>query len=71
MENEKKKPFVFEMTDVESERARAFMKKHYQCPSRAEERFAVTFLPTGMGDMVFIRCLACGEQEELTETEKF
>ena len=71
MENEKKKPFVFEMTDVESECARAFMQKHYQCLSRVEERFAVTFLPTGTGDMVFIRCLACGEQEELTEIEKF
>lgn len=70
MENEKKEPFIFKMTDVESERAKEFMAKHYKFPSRTEERFAETLFPTGMDHIVFVHFLSCGEQEEMTKTEK-
>lgn len=65
------KPFVFEMTEVESERVRTFTKRHMSCPCRTQERFAVTFIPTMMGHLAFVRCMACGEKEEVTEIEKF
>lgn len=65
------KPFVFEMTKVESERVRAFTKQHMTCPCRVQERFSVTFIPTMMGHIAYVRCMACGEQEEVTEMEKF
>lgn len=65
------KPFKFEMTEIESQRARDFLEKHRKCPSRVMEKFAVKFIPTMMGHIVYIHCMACGETEEITEVEKF
>ena len=45
----KEKPFKFEMTEIESQRARDFLEKHRNCPSRVMEKFAVKFIPTMMG----------------------
>lgn len=68
---EKEKPFVFEMTDVESDRVRAFIKKHGPCPCRVAEKFGVKFIPSMMGLFCYVRCMGCGEEEEVTEIEKF
>lgn len=68
---QKEKPFVFEMTEVESERVREFTKQHIGCPCRVQEHFSVSFIPTMMGHLVFVKCLACGKKEDVTEMEKF
>jgi len=63
---------VFELNDVESERARAFVKKHDSCPSRSMgEKIVVSFMPSSLGDLVNICCCACGVREDITDTDKF
>ncbi len=64
--------YTFKTTEVETERIREFIKEHEVCKCKTAEKFAVSFIPTMMGgDIVLVRCLACGEMKEITEMEKF
>ncbi len=63
-----KENIVFEMNKTESEKARKFAMEHKKCkPLTMGEKFMISFIPTGMGDIVFIRCLICGEGLEVTD----
>lgn len=68
---EKTGNIVFELNEIESERARVFIKEHTACPSRSMgEKFIISFMPSTLGDLVRICCLSCGAEKEITDTDK-
>lgn len=73
---------VFELNDVESERAREFIKKHDHSKELIKEKgspffsamghqFKYTIIPGGLGPIVHIECNYCHESEELTDSENW
>lgn len=66
----------FELTEKETNDVREFMKKHRNCCieklnkpifSTTGGQFSFTFTPTGLGNIVSIKCNACDEIEDVTD----
>ena len=67
-----KKNISFEMSEVESARFIEFVQKHAKCHEGSfGDKLIVSFAPTRMGDLVRVCCMCCGENEDITEMEKF
>ena len=63
---------VFELNELESQRAREFAKEHEHChEGTMGDKLLFSFIPTRIGDIIQIHCMACGTHEEITDMEKF
>ena len=54
------------LSDKQRENARRFQKEHYENCKTGKVSFKYTIIPTGIGNIVEIRCPKCGEILDLT-----
>ncbi|MCQ2147345.1 MAG: hypothetical protein MJZ16_07500 [Bacteroidales bacterium] len=71
--NKPAKETTFTMNEVETQRAKDFCNRHrhHTVHMTAGEAFEFTFMPSMIGDVVSVRCLSCGEREDVTDLDKF
>ena len=55
------------LSDNQRENARRFQKEHYENCKTGKVSFKYTIIPTGIGNVVEIRCPKCGEILDLTD----
>lgn len=55
------------LSDKQRENARHFQKEHYENCETGKVSFKYTIIPTGIGNVVEIRCPKCGEILDLTD----
>ena len=55
------------LSDKQREEARCFQKEHYENCETGMMSFKYTIIPTGIGNVVEIRCPKCGEILDLTD----
>lgn len=55
------------LSDKQRENARCFQKEHYENCDTGMTSFKYTIIPTGIGNVVEIRCPKCGEILDLTD----
>ena len=55
------------LSDKQRENARRFQKEHYENCDTGMISFKYTIIPTGIGNVVEIRCPKCGEILDLTD----
>ena len=55
------------LSDKQRENARRFQKEHYENCETGMTSFKYTIIPTGIGNVVEIRCPKCGEILDLTD----
>lgn len=55
------------LSDNQRESARRFQKEHYENCETGKVSFKYTIIPTGIGNVVEIRCPKCGEILDLTD----
>ena len=55
------------LSDKQKENARCFQKEHYENCETGMMSFKYTIIPTGIGNVVEIRCPKCGEILDLTD----
>ena len=55
------------LSDKQKENARRFQKEHYENCDTGMMSFKYTIIPTGIGNVVEIRCPKCGEILDLTD----
>ena len=55
------------LSDKQREMARNFQKEHYEDCGTGKVSFKYTIIPTGIGNVVEIRCPKCGEILDLTD----
>ena len=55
------------LSDKQRENARRFQKEHYENCETGMMSFEYTIIPTGIGNVVEIRCPKCGEILDLTD----
>ena len=55
------------LSDKQRENARHFQKEHYENCETGMISFKYTIIPTGIGNVVEIRCPKCGEILDLTD----
>ena len=55
------------LSDKQRENARRFQKEHYENCDTGMMSFKDTIIPTGIGNVVEIRCPKCGEILDLTD----
>ena len=55
------------LSDKQREMARNFQKEHYENCETGTRSFKYTIIPTGIGNVVEIRCPKCGEILDLTD----
>ena len=55
------------LSDKQRENARRFQKEHYENCDTGMMSFKYTIIPTGIGNVVEIRCPKCGEILDLTD----
>ena len=55
------------LSDKQRENARYFQKEHYENCETGMMSFKYTIIPTGIGNVVEIRCPKCGEILDLTD----
>lgn len=53
----------YKLNKLEQLRYDTFYLKHSKC----KEAISVTFIPTGIGCCVKVKCLDCGEEEDITD----
>lgn len=65
------KTYTYESTEAEKAELDAFTKKHSACPVEREaatgERYSITLTPGGICTSIMVRCLVCGEAEDVTD----
>ena len=72
------KELIIKLNEKEVEAADKFYKKHKSCPQLllGKSRFSTEgglltyeITPTGLGDVIVIRCNACGKRENITNVD--
>lgn len=71
MENKK---LTFEISGIELERIEEFKKKHIETCTKKQnltlgEYWTYSFIPTGLGKCIEIKCNLCGETEDVTDID--
>lgn len=70
----------FRLSDTESERYQSFSDKHKKCRIKEGKKTPsgfpigtpeITFKPTGIGDIVEVRCPICGKTADITDFENW
>ena len=59
----------FRMNEKEEQDYIEFCKKHHDCEftSTIGGKITVTFVPTGLGSCISVKCNSCGETEDITD----
>ena len=59
----------FALQDKEEKSFRKFEKKHSKCSYRDAigGKMAITFIPTGIGEVVIVKCQSCNKEENITD----
>lgn len=60
----------FRLNEKEKQEYKEFCQKHHDCEftSTIGGKIAVTFEPTGLGSCILVKCNACGETKDITDT---
>jgi hypothetical protein len=65
----------FELDDLEIEKAKKFENKHIECvkkcPSTIGGYIDYIFTPTSVGTAISMKCYLCGEEENITNYDKW
>lgn len=61
----------FSLDEKESKEYKDFCKKHRECEfvSTTGGKISITFTPTGLGNIVSVKCSGCGEIKDITNTD--
>lgn len=71
---------IFKLDEKEVEEANKFYEKHKSCPQLllGKPWFSTTgglityeITPTGLGNVVVVRCNACGKKEDITNVDNW
>ena len=70
------KDITFKITGAELNKVNEFKKKHKEsCVCKQNltlgEYWTYSFIPTGLGNVVSIKCNLCGEQEDVTDVDNW
>lgn len=68
------KDFKIEFSTKEQRRMERFEEKHKHpdmAPATAGGKFVYSFNPTGVGIFISIKCLACKEENDITDMENW
>lgn len=73
MEN---KELTFKISGTELDKINEFKEKHKEsCVCKQNltlgEYWSYSFIPTGLGDVVLIKCNLCGEEENVTDVDSW
>jgi len=62
---------VYSLSEKETKEYFEFCKKHRNCEftSTIGGKISVTFIPTGLGNVVEVKCKACGETKDITDID--
>lgn len=75
--NENNKPgcnaLTFALNDTEAQEYHDFCNKHRSCEfsSTIGGKISVIFTPTGLGDIVVVKCNKCGEEKDITDVSNW
>lgn len=75
--NENNKPgcnaLTFALNDTEAQQYHDFCNKHRSCEfsSTIGGKISVIFTPTGLGDIVVVKCNKCGEEKDITDVSNW
>lgn len=66
-----------DLNETEKERTDTFLREHTNCCRKQGKLYfstiggGITYLitPTGLGDLIVIRCNSCGKEETITDTD--
>lgn len=61
------KPISFKLNEKEMERYEKFKKEHRACGGLVE----VSFTPTGIGNIVKMKCNGCGKNKDITDVDSW
>ena len=70
------KELTFKITGTELDKINEFKKKHKEsCACKQNltlgEYWTYSFIPTGLGSVVSIKCNLCGEEEDVTDVDNW
>lgn len=58
----------FELTDEEEKKSNKWINKHMiNCPPNRGTSYSYEFIPTGLGDVIKVKCSKCGETYDVTD----
>lgn len=59
----------FKLNEKEEQNYKEFCKEHRECEfaSTIGGKISITFTPTGLGNIVEVKCNACGETKDITD----
>lgn len=62
---------TFNLTEKESKEYKEFCDKHRSCEfsSTIGGKISIEFIPTGLGNIVEVKCKACGETKDITDID--
>lgn len=75
--NENNKPgcnaLTFALNDTEAQQYHDFCNKHRSCEfsSTIGGKISVIFTPTGLGNIVVVKCNSCGEENDITDVSNW
>lgn len=61
----------FKLTPLEVKKAKEFYAKHDKCIHGVGMKFSYIISPTGVGDVIEIRCNGCKETENITDVDSW
>ena len=66
------KNFEFKLNEIESERAKSFLQKHYHSEiGSIGGHINFIFVPTSIGDAVSVKCNICGKIKNITDYDSW
>ena len=45
--------------------------KNCKCTATIGGKISITFTPTGLGDVIIVRCNVCGKEKEITDVSNW
>lgn len=72
-ENNKQSEISFSLNKTETEEYKKFVEKHKSCKFSATigGKISVLFTPTGLGDIIVVKCNSCGKEKEITDVSNW
>lgn len=61
---------LFELSSLETQRVVRFIKDHKEC-DMPNSKFTYSITPTGIGNVVEIKCNCCGKVEDVTNYDNW
>ena len=59
----------FKLNETEVKEYTAFVDKHKSCKCSATTggKISIIFTPTGLGDVIVVKCNKCGKEKDITD----